>query len=588
MSLLIVYWWIGIGLLHANEVKSVKIDIDGITGQEREAVVIALEIPKDLIQEGVVDEEWLKRLERQGPQKIRQALEPFGYYKLDATVKLERSDEGFYRFLVSVKTGDPVQIKDIHVIAQGPGASEDTITKIIADFPLRRGNRLRQDIYEEAKENLLKKAVSIGYLDAVYLKHAINITLSQLSAEIELVLETGPKYFFGDVTFTGQSDFPDSFLKRFMAFKKGEPYLQEKIAQTQVNLVSSDRFKIVTINGKKDEAKDNLVPVEIVLVPLKQKRVKFGIGYGTDTRVRGSIRYQDFNILSTGQFFDMELKLSEIYQAVGARYVFPSKIDIKSLASVKLGWEHEKTSDKTVEFLALEGALTRTFGSEEKTAGKEKLGSFYLRLQQEDSKAGSDKTKTFLLMPGVQFSHYQYDNVIHPTKGFRYDLELRGTDQYLGSEAGFLQLLGRGEYLLSLPLGFTLLTRTQIGTTTENEPAQELPISVRFFAGGDTSVRGYRYQSLGPTDDFGDVVGGKHLLFGSIELEKIIGKNWGIAVFYDIGNAFNTWSKIDFAKSTGLGGRYYTPIGPIRLDVARQIGVRKPDFRIHLVVGIGL
>jgi len=78
------------------------------------------------------------------------------------------------------------------------------------------------------------------------------------------------------------------------------------------------------------------------------------------------------------------------------------------------------------------------------------------------------------------------------------------------------------------------------------------------------------------------------LLFGSVELEKGIGKDWGIAVFYDIGNAFNSWRKIDFAKGTGIGGRYYTSIGPIRLDIARQIGVRKPDYRIHLVVGIGL
>ena len=72
-------WWIG--LLYGGEVKSIKIIVDGLTGQEREAVQKVIEVPQDLIKEGVVDEEWLKRLERQGPQKIRQALEPFGYYK---------------------------------------------------------------------------------------------------------------------------------------------------------------------------------------------------------------------------------------------------------------------------------------------------------------------------------------------------------------------------------------------------------------------------------------------------------------------------------------------------------------------------
>ena len=577
-----------IGLLHADQVKYMTVNVEGVTGKEREAVEKAMEIPQDLIRDGIVDDSWLKRLERQGHQKVRQALQPFGYYTPDVAVKLESSAEGSYQFFISVKSGSPVRIGAIRIVVQGPGAQEKVINDLIAEFPLHKGDRLRQDVYEEGKEVLLKKAISIGYLDATYVKHSVQVTLRKLSAEIELVLETGFKYFFGDITFTGESGFPESFLMRHLAFKKGEPFSQEKIALTQVNLVSSDRFRLVNIMAKKDEAKDNFVPVEIALIPLKQKRVKFGIGYGTDTRIRGQIRYQDFNILGTGQFFDMELKLSDIYQAIGARYIFPSRFDIKSLTSIKLGYEHEKTSDKTVEFLALEGALTRAFGTGEKTASKERLGSIYLRLQQEDSRAGIEKTNVFLFMPGVQFSHHQYDNVIRPTNGFRYNLELRGTDQFLGSETGFLQFLGRGEYLISLPQRVTLLTRMQVGATTENEPAQDLPISVRFFAGGDTSVRGYRYQSLGPTDAFGNVVGGKHLLFGSVELEKGIGKDWGIAVFYDIGNAFNSWRKIDFAKGAGIGGRYYTSIGPIRLDIARQIGVRKPDYRIHLVVGIGL
>lgn len=569
------------GTSHGAEVKSVKIVVEGLSGQEQDNAQKALEVPQDLINERNVDEEWLKRVERQGPQKIRQALEPFGYYKADVEVRLESLGEGIYHFSVMVKPGEPVRVKSINVTALGPGATEEAIKKMITDFPLRKGDRLRQDVYEETKGDLQKKAVSIGYLDAAYSKHSIRVTLSQLSAEIDLALETGPQYYFGDVTFTGQPGFPDPFLARYLAFKPGEIYSQEKIAQTQVNFVSADRFKMVTINGKKAEAKDNFVPIEITLVPLKQKRMKFGIGYGTDTGVRGSIRYQDFNIMGSGQLFDAEMKVSQIFQGLGARYVFPSHIDVKSLASIKLGWEHEKTTDKTVEFLALEGALTRAFG-------EEMIGSVYLRLQQEDSKAGNERTKAFLLMPGVQFSQNRYDSITRPTKGFRYDLELRGTDQFMGSNTGFLQLLGKGEYLMPLPQKFSVLTRMQVGATIESEAASDLPISVRFFAGGDNSVRGYKYQSLGPTNVFSDVVGGRNLLFGSIEIHRAIGKDWAVAAFYDTGNAFDAWSKIDLAQGAGLGGLYYTVVGPIRLYVARQIGVKKPDFRIHLIVGIGL
>ena len=330
-------------------------------------------------------------------------------------------------------------------------------------------------------------------------------------------------------------------------------------------------------------------PITLIGVSAKNEQVKLagvaGIAKNKitldKTGVRGSIRYQDFNILGSGQLFDAEMKISQIFQGLGARYVFPSHIDVKSLASIKLGWEHEKTTDKTVEFLALEGALTRTFG-------EERIGSVYLRLQQEDSKAGNERTKAFLLMPGVQFSQNRYDSITRPTKGFRYDLELRGTDQFMGSNTGFLQFLGRGEYLISLTKRLSVLTRMQVGATTTSEAASDLPISVRFFAGGDNSVRGYKYQSLGPTDVFGDVVGGKNLLFGSIEIHRAIGKDWAVAAFYDTGNAFDVWSKIDLAQGAGLGGLYYTAVGPIRLYVARQMGVRNPDYRIHLIVGIGL
>jgi translocation and assembly module TamA len=566
--------------LSYGEVKSLDVIVEGLTDQEKDNVQKAFEIPKDLIAEGTVNEEWLKRLERQAPQKVRQALEPFGYYKPEVSVRIETSGEGLYRFILVVQPGKPVRIKSMHIVTHGPGAFEEILTKMIAEFPLRQGDRLRQDVYEEAKEELQKKAINMGYLDAVYSQHSIRVSLVELSAVIDLILETGSQYRFGDVAFVKNSGYPESFLTRYLAFKTGDIYSQEKIAQTHLNFASANRFKAVTIFGNKDEARDYLVPMEINLAPSPQKQVKFGIGYGTDTGVRGLVRYQDVNIFGTGQSLDMELKISQIFQGAGARYIFPGTVDVKSLASVKLGWEREKTSDKTVEFLALEGALTRTFGNE-------KIGSVYLRLQQEDSKAGDERTRTFLLMPGVQFSQYKYDSLIRPTKGFRYDLEMRGTDQFLGSNTGFVQFLGKGELLIPLPQRFTVLTRMRIGATTENERAEDLPISVRFFAGGDTSVRGYKYQSLGPVDAFGAVIGGQHLLFGSIELERAIGKDWGIAAFYDTGNAFNNWSKIDFAKGAGIGGRYYTAVGPIKLDVARQIGVRKPDYRIHLIVGIG-
>ncbi|OPY70658.1 MAG: Translocation and assembly module TamA precursor [Syntrophorhabdus sp. PtaU1.Bin002] len=563
------------------QVKSAEIEIVGLDGPERENVGRALEVPPDLIKEGIVDEAWLERLKRQVPEKVRQALEPFGYFTPTVVSTLEKSGVGTYRLRVEVEPGKPVLITSVTVNVSGEGALEAAIKEMIVDFPLRQGDRLRQDIYEGAKADLEKKVVSFGYLDAAYSEHSIRVSLRELSASISLTLETGRQYRFGPVSFTGNPTYPEAFLQRYLAFKPGEVFSQEKLARTQSNLIGADRFKVVTVRGKKEAAVDDAVPVEIDLSPSLPKRLKFGIGYGTDTGLRGSVRYQDLNIGRLGHGLDAELKVSEIFQGLGVRYVFPAKVDMKSFSSLKLGFEREDTTDKLVEYVLVEGEHTRTIG-------RDILGSVFVRLQQEDSSAGHQTTRSFLLMPGVRLSGHRYDDVIRPTRGFRYDLEVRGADRSLGSGTSFLQFLGSGELIVPLPQRVFLITRMRLGTTTAHESAEELPISVRFFAGGDNSVRGYRYQSLGPEDADGKVVGGRHMIAGTVEVEKALGKNWGIAVFYDTGNAFNNWSNMNAAQGAGIGGRYYTPVGPIRLDLARQISVREPDYRIHVTMGLDL
>src|SRR5512139_3240369 len=131
----------------------------------------------------------------------------------------------------------------------------------------------------------------------------------------------------------------------------------------------------------------------------------------------------------------------------------------------------------------------------------------------------------------------------------------------------------------------SLLARVQGGTIWRNEPLREIPPSLRFFAGGDQSVRGYAYQTLGPRDSSGDVVGGKHLLVGSIELERPLSENWGLALFYDAGNAFDSISAYELFEGAGCGLRRYTPVGPLKVDLARQVGVSDPSYRLHVSIG---
>jgi translocation and assembly module TamA len=564
--------------MKANRQESVQVRVEGLTRRELDNVQAALAVPSGLVRDGVVDQLWLRRFLRQVPQNVREALEPFGYYRPDVNVTQEGPDEGTYRVRVEVAPGKPVRVRTVDVRLDGPGSHEVTLTAEAGAFPLRPSDILRHDVYETAKGELKTKALELGYLDAGFSRHVIRVLPDRSEAEIELVLATGPRYRFGDVTISGAPGYPDQFLRRFVGIRRGDVFSYTKLGQTQFNFVNADRFKEVRVDARKDEAEGEYVPVEIKLAQSAQKRFRIGAGYGTDTGVRGSLRYQDVNVFSTGNEFRAELQVSERLQGLEARYTIPDSKDVDSLTAFRLGANMEETSDVTTRSLSTGVERTRSLG-------EGRLGTLYVNLLYDDSEAGDERTRSTFLIPGVRFSGRRYDNLVRTTKGFRYLLEARGSSQALGADVDFLQILGEGNVRIPLPWRLSFIGRAQVATTLQNRATSNFPISLRFFAGGDSSVRGYGWKTLGPKDDQGNVVGGNNLFVASGELERAIGADWGVAAFYDTGNAFNDWASMDLAQSVGIGVRYYTMVGPVRLDVARQVGVRKPDIRVHFTVG---
>jgi len=565
----------------AEAQESLQIIVEGLEGEELKNVQATLAPPPGLVREGKVDQLWLERFQAQTPDRVRQALEPFGYYHPRIDISLETPGVGIYRLHVKVERGEPVRIKSLKVLVQGPGLAERRLREQLKGFPLKQGDVLDHRKYEEAKGNLRTEALDLGYLDADFSAHTIRVSLTEHSAGIELVLETGPRYFFGEVRIEGAPEYPEGFLRRYLAFHSGEPFSSSKIFQTQINFNNSDRFQEVIILPGKESAVDFRVPVQIKLAPSRPKRLRFGIGYGTDTGARGKANYQDLNFNHWGHEWHVELNLSERLQGLVTRYVLPSHSDLGSFTSLKAGLQKEEA--RTYDSRAISFELEHT-----RSLGRGRLGSGYFQVRREDFEVGFQKGRSRLVMPGLRFNERRYDDLVRPRKGYRYALELRGTDQFLGSDTGFLQFLFEGDLIFPLPLEFLLLARGQGGFTLLSDPLPDIPPSIRFFAGGDRSVRGYAYQSLGPRDASNKVIGGKHLLVGSVELERRISKIWGVAAFYDAGNAFNHFGKIDAQQGVGIGLRLYTPVGPIRLDLARQVGVKDPDFRIHLTVGFGL
>jgi translocation and assembly module TamA len=559
----------------------VQLAVEGVEDAPLDNVREALALPSGLVRDGKVDRLWLERFVRQADKRALTALEPFGYYNAKASVSLETVAKDEYRVRVRIEPGAPVRITSLKLALKGAGDREEKLLQMIAAFPLHQGDQLLQQAYEKAKGALAAKAQELGYLDAVFTVHEIRITRSASAAQIDLKLDTGPLYRFGEVTIEGAPDYERPLLHRYLAFKPGDVFSNAKLGETQLNFTNSERFKEVMLTPRKQEARDFQVPVLIQLKQGPRRTLRPGIGYGTDTGARVSLRYRDFDTFHLGHEYNANLYISERLQGLATGYTILSARDIRSSTGVLLTLQREDVTTYLSRLASVELDRNRSFGPE-------RLGTLYLKVQQEDFTIGSENSSARLVLPGLRFSETRFDSLVRPTSGYRYAFDLRGTHQVLGSDTGLLQLVAEAGAFVPLPWRLDLHLRARAGATLLSDPLHDIPPSLRFFAGGDRSVRGYAYQSLGPRDANGLVIGGKHLLTGSIELERALFAKWGVSAFYDVGNAFDSFTDVRFYQGAGVGVHYYTPVGALNLYLARQVWVDNPAWRVDFNVGFEL
>jgi translocation and assembly module TamA len=556
----------------------IEIVIEGVEGDARKNVLEALALPYGLVKDGKVDRLWLERFVRQADQMVVAALEPFGYYSARVTIHIETPKADQYRLRVKVEAGLPVLLSDVSVSVTGSGASESSLMALAAAFPLHTGDVPLHQSYEQARRGLQAKAQELGYLDAEYTIHEMRIDPAVNSARITLVLETGQRYYFHSVTIEGASDYPDVFLRHYITFQKGDVFSYTKLAESQIQLNNSERFREVIVLAEKGQAQDFKIPVQILLKPMPRRSLRPGIGYGTDTGARFSLRYRDVNMFHQGHELSSNLFISERLQGLATSYIIPSDKDIRTFTSAQINIQRENITTYNSQLISLELARSSSFGNQ-------KQGTAYVKFQQEEYTISNQDSSARYVLPGIRFSDNHYDNMIRPTSGFRYALDLRGTSQALGSTTQLLQLLTEASHILSLPWRLSLTTSARANITFFSDPLSDLPPSLRFFAGGSQSVRGYAYQSLGPRDASGNVVGGKHLLTGCVELQRAILEDWAASVFYNAGNAFDSFTDVALFQAAGVGVHYFSPVGALNLSVARTIGVEDPGYRIHFTVG---
>ena len=243
---------------YAHGAEKVGVVIDGLTGEALSNVTEALSIPDNFMQDDEVNLIWLHRFERQAHKKIKSALEPFGYYDPVASITLETVEKDTYRLYIKVTPGEPVRVTGVHIRVNGPGSDEAALKALVSSFPLKESDVLLHATYEKGKGELQGQALNLGYLDADFPVHKILVSQKKLSASIELVLETGPRYYFGEIHFEGAGPYPLNFLERYLSFHTGDTFSSRELGETQLNLLNSERFSEVIVSADKTTAEELL------------------------------------------------------------------------------------------------------------------------------------------------------------------------------------------------------------------------------------------------------------------------------------------------------------------------------------------
>lgn len=553
---------------------TLTVEVQGIKGPEKDNVLAFLKIDKEKNRTDLTPLR-IRRLHAQAPQEIRQALQPYGYYKPAVRATLIKNEE-IWIARYEIEPGTPIIVDNIDIKVIGPAKDQPSIQDYLKKIPIQVGDRLEHASYEEVKKTLLRLAVQNGHLDAAYIKSSINIELKKNQARIILELKSGPKYRFGKVVFY-QDAYDEDFLIRYIKFQRGDPYRPSVLLKLQSDLSNSGLFERIDIVPQRELSTDDEIPIFIYLKESKPRKWKFGLGYGTDTGFRGNIRH-DRRVGRRGHEIGFDLLASENIQSLLGTYVIPLEDPVTEEMAFTARVSNELTESRDSSIASLSSSYTSLSHSWRRVIS--------LNYEYEDYTVAEQSDETLFLYPIVSWTRTWSDDRIYPTHGRRYYMEVIGASDAVLSDTTFLQGRANAKWVINLGKKNRLLSRAELGATMV-EDIFDLPASKRFYAGGDTSIRGYSYEQLGPVNASGEVVGGKYLLVASAELDHKLSDEWSMAAFYDAGNALNDFDNLSdqIAAGTGVGLRWHSPIGPVRVDFAWALTDPYKGFRLHLVIG---
>ena len=553
-----------------------------------------------------VDMEQLQRLVKEAPAQAKTFIATEGYYTPKISAGLDTSG-GRPVARVIVDPGPATVVSDVDLVLQGfapidQGSAPFDAAALRQRWSLPVGARFRQADWEAAKRGLLREVTQTRFPRARLVETSAIVDPEERRALLRVVIDSGPEMRFGELRIRGLERYPPEVITNLNRIKPGDQYSEAALTALQSRLQDTGYFSSVEVsadmrevlNAELQELKEGdddpdgnpatpepptgvttpgptILPVLVRVVENKRKNVEVGVGFSTDTGARAQASYDDLNVF--GKRMKSDLIYEQKRQTARVDFFWPTTPKGYN-DSVGAGVERNDVRGEITTLATV--AARRQWGTPllERSLTLEAL-------VEKREVPPSEPTTTRSLPLTFAITKRKLDSLIQPTNGYVLQGQLGGALLPILTDERFLRLYLRGQMFKPLGPSGTLVLRGEFGAVATKEKLG-VPSTFLFRAGGDQSVRGYGYRELGVREN-GAIVGARYLATASAEYQYYFRPPWGVAVFYDVGNAADKLGDLQPKSGFGVGARWRSPVGPINVDVAYGHAVKKA--RLHFSLG---
>ncbi|HAT1658217.1 TPA: BamA/TamA family outer membrane protein [Legionella pneumophila] len=496
--------------------------------------------------------------------QINKAIQPFGYFNAEISINHLNN-----KIIIKIQPGAQIRIASIKAELTGEGAQNPLLRKTLKELPLHIGDPLFSEQYEKAKQNIINSAENMGYLHGVFKKAEILIDERKKSAQITLIFDTGSQYYFGQAQFDPTYISPQ-LLHRFVPFHPGQPYATDQVLKLNDYLSNSGYFSSVLVKPQITDAQT--VPVIVHLQPVPKYSYSFGLGYGTDTGVRGKAALHVIPVNRQGHKFNAVAQGSFRQNALQAQYVIPGKNPVADQYALTGNFSNLNYNAGYSNATLLSLSQLHNVNQFQRALSLNALYESFHYSQQPN-------TDQFLLYPKANITLSQTKNLLFSPSGYNITFNALGANKAVLSHLNFGQLSLDAKAALTLDsLHLRLYGHTIQGITAIND-INELPLSLALLLGGTDNLKAYSFNSIGP---------GKIITYGGFEIQKEFKKNWYLVGFYDAGDVYNPSVK-NIQYDIGGGLMWVSPIGPIKVGLAQAVNnqLERAGHNPRLVISMG-